>query len=163
METFGQRFQRLRKEKNLTQEDVANKFNITPQSVSKRENDLSTPDIAIISDLASFLGVSLDTLLTGKIETVSIKKDIDLNKAILKIFVHSEDGDEVNINFPLGLGEHLLKAFASKSINKLDNDLKDQIDFNKIIEMVKNGAIGELINITSSDGDKVIIKVEHEI
>lgn len=162
METFGQRFQRLRKEKNLTQEDVANKFNITPQSVSKRENDLSTPDIAIISDLASFLGVSLDNLLTGKIEPVSIKKDIDLNKAILKISVNSEDGDEVNINFPLGLGEHLLKAFVSRSISKLDNDVKAQIDFTKIIDMVKNGAIGELIHIKSGDGDEVIIKVEYE-
>ena len=35
METFGQRFQRLRKEKNLTQEDIASKINITPQSIFK--------------------------------------------------------------------------------------------------------------------------------
>lgn len=162
METFGQRFQRLRKEKGLTQEDIANKFNITPQSVSKWENDLSTPDIAIISDLASFLGVSVETLLTGKVESVSIKKDIDLDKAILKIIVHSEDGDEVKINFPLGLGDSLLKTFVSKSLNKLDGDIKEQIDLDKIIEMVKKGAIGELINIKSSDGDIVIIKVDYE-
>lgn len=162
METFGQRFQRLRKEKGLTQEEIASKFNITPQSVSKWENDLSTPDIAIISDLASFLGVSVETLLTGKVESVSIKKDIDLDKAILKIIVHSEDGDEVKINFPLGLGDSLLKTFVSKSLNKLDGDIKEQIDLDKIIEMVKKGAIGELINIKSSDGDIVIIKVDYE-
>ena len=35
METFGQRFQRLRKAKKLTQEEIATKVNLTPQSISK--------------------------------------------------------------------------------------------------------------------------------
>lgn len=38
-ETFGQRFQRMRKNANLTQEDVATKLNITAQAVSKWENE----------------------------------------------------------------------------------------------------------------------------
>ena len=56
METFGQRFQRLRKAKNLTQEDIASKIGITAQSVSKWENDLSAPDINILLELADILG-----------------------------------------------------------------------------------------------------------
>ena len=63
METFGQRFQRLRKAKNLTQEDIASKIGITAQSVSKWENDLSAPDINILLELADILGVSVEELL----------------------------------------------------------------------------------------------------
>lgn len=62
-ETIGQRIQRLRKAKGLTQEDVAKRITISPQAVSKWENDASSPDITMIGDLADILGVSVDELL----------------------------------------------------------------------------------------------------
>ena len=62
-ETFGQRLSRLRKEKGLTQEDVANQITISPQAVSKWENDISSPDILVLGNLADILGVSVDELL----------------------------------------------------------------------------------------------------
>ena len=40
-ETFGQRLSRIRKEKGLTQEDIAKRIVISPQAVSKWENDVS--------------------------------------------------------------------------------------------------------------------------
>ncbi len=68
-ETFGQRLARIRKEKGLTQEDIASKVTISPQAVSKWENDLSTPDIYVLSQLADFLGVSVDELLGREAST----------------------------------------------------------------------------------------------
>ena len=62
-ETFGQRLSRLRKEKGLTQEDIAKRIIISPQAVSKWENDISSPDILVLSSLADILGVSVDQLL----------------------------------------------------------------------------------------------------
>lgn len=62
-ETFGQRLSRIRKEKGLTQEDIAKKIVISPQAVSKWENDLSSPDILMLSSIADILGVSIDELL----------------------------------------------------------------------------------------------------
>lgn len=62
-ETFGQRLARIRREKGMTQEDIASKVTISPQAVSKWENDLSTPDIYILNNLADILGVSVDELL----------------------------------------------------------------------------------------------------
>lgn len=62
-ETFGQRLSRIRKEKGMTQEDIAKRIVISPQAVSKWENDISSPDILVLSSLADILGVSVDELL----------------------------------------------------------------------------------------------------
>ena len=62
-ETFGQRLARLRREKGLTQEEIAEKIGISPQAVSKWENDVSSPDISIIISLSEILDVTTDELL----------------------------------------------------------------------------------------------------
>ena len=70
-ETFGQRLSRIRKEKGLTQEDIAKKIIISPQAVSKWENDISSPDILVLSSLADILGVSVDELLGRSVSSES--------------------------------------------------------------------------------------------
>ena len=164
METFGQRFQRLRKAKKLTQEEIAAKVNLTPQSISKRETDLSAPDIMLLPKLAKILDVSLEELLTGekKVET-KVLNEFDYTKAVLKILVKSADGDEVTINLPIALGETIIKAIIKSNVgDKSDkDDLLKQIDFEQIIELVKKGIIGEIVNVKSADGDIVIIRIEY--
>ncbi len=163
METFGQRFQKLRKSKNLTQEDIASKLNITPQSISKWENDLSAPDILVLPELAKILDVSLDELLTGKGQTLQVLKDYDYKKAVLKILVNSCIGDEVTINLPIALGEALIKGIVNSNLEKIDSDVEilKSINFDQIFELVKSGAIGEIVNVKSSAGDTVVIKIEY--
>ena len=161
METFGQRFQRLRKEKGLTQEDIASKINITPQSISKWENDLSAPDISLLPELADILEVSLEELLTGKKRETKVLESFDYTKAILKILVNSQEGDEVTINFPVILGEALAKMMIASNIGDKDSDILKSIDFEQIFDLVKKGIIGEIINIKDANGDTVIIRVEY--
>ena len=62
-ETFGQRLSRLRKEKGLTQEDIASRITISPQAVSKWENGNSEPDLDTLNKLADILNCSVDSLL----------------------------------------------------------------------------------------------------
>ena len=64
-ETFGRRIARLRLAKTATQERLAKELNVSPQAVSKWENDINYPDISLLPDLARFLGVSVDELLSG--------------------------------------------------------------------------------------------------
>ncbi len=50
----------------LTQEELAEKLNVTPQAVSRWENEISLPDITLVPRIAEVLKVSCDDLLKGK-------------------------------------------------------------------------------------------------
>ena len=65
-ETLGKRIAMLRKEKGLTQEQLAEKVGVSAQAVSKWENDISCPDITLLPLLADLFGVSVDELLGVK-------------------------------------------------------------------------------------------------
>lgn len=65
---FSEQLAAARKEKGLTQRDVAEKLNVSFQAVSLWERGETTPDIDKLADIASVLSVSLDWLLTGKKE-----------------------------------------------------------------------------------------------
>ena len=116
-ETFGQRLSRLRKEKGLTQEDVANKIVISPQAVSKWENDVSSPDILVLSSLADILGVSVDELL-GREKTTTTQASEEKEEP--KEEVHEER--ETNV--------HQEEAAEVVDDNKKYRDDDDDDDYN---------------------------------
>lgn len=60
--TIGQTIKKLRKERNLTQEELAEQLNVTYQAISKWENETGLPDISQIVPIASVFGVSTDVL-----------------------------------------------------------------------------------------------------
>lgn len=66
MKTIGETISSLRKKKGMTQNEIAEKMNITDKAVSKWERDLSCPDINTISKLADVLDVSVEELLNAK-------------------------------------------------------------------------------------------------
>ena len=61
--TLGARIAQLRKEKGMTQLELAQQMGVTDKAVSKWERDLSCPDINTIPRLAQVLGVSMDELM----------------------------------------------------------------------------------------------------
>lgn len=66
--SFGTMIATLRKEKDVTQLDLARKMGVTDKAVSKWERDLSFPDISSLPKLAEELGVTVDELLKAKTE-----------------------------------------------------------------------------------------------
>lgn len=66
----------LRKEKNLTQNELGDKLGVSGKAVSKWERGESLPDITIIKKLSDILGISSDELLQGKINHTSKKMNI---------------------------------------------------------------------------------------
>ena len=68
-ESFGNMVAALRKEKGMTQLELAEKMGVTDKAVSKWERDLSFPDVSSIPKLAEILGVSVDELMQVKAES----------------------------------------------------------------------------------------------
>jgi len=60
---IGEAIKRMRKEKEITQEDFAEVLGVSCQSVSRWENGLCYPDIELVPTIASFFGVSTDKLM----------------------------------------------------------------------------------------------------
>lgn len=64
--TIGEKLLNLRKQKNLSQEEVANCLNVSRQTISKWETDQSTPDLDKIGPLCELFEISADELIIGK-------------------------------------------------------------------------------------------------
>ena len=60
---ISENIKRLRKAKKITQEDLAQIFNVTPAAVSKWENNETYPDITLLFPLSHLFGVSIDELM----------------------------------------------------------------------------------------------------
>ena len=84
MKSIGETIANLRKQKGMTQSELAEKMNVTDKAVSKWERDLSCPDINTISKLADVLDVSVEELLKAKKQDYSNNKIKDLINLILK-------------------------------------------------------------------------------
>ena len=84
MKSIGKMISLLRKEKEMTQSELAEKMNVTDKAVSKWERDLSCPDINTISKLADVLEVSVDELSQAKKKEYSNTKLKDLINLIFK-------------------------------------------------------------------------------
>ena len=56
---------KLRKEKNLTQKQLADMLGVTYQAVSKWERGLNIPDISILKEISRIFDVDMDTMITG--------------------------------------------------------------------------------------------------
>ena len=101
-ETLGRRIARLRLAKAATQERLARELSVSPQAVSKWENDINYPDISLLPQLAQFLGVSIDELLRGA--STQERKGLDVSMSITKEADESSDKREAGKEQNLAIG-----------------------------------------------------------
>lgn len=73
--TIGERLLKLRKEKNISQEELANILDVSRQTISKWETDQTTPDFDKIVPLCEYFGITSDELLSGKKDIMKAKED----------------------------------------------------------------------------------------
>ena len=77
---IGKTIQDLRKRKGLSQEELAEKIDVSRQAVSKWENGSSVPDVEKIIALSDFFQVSTDYLLKGKETEKNIKENFAIQE-----------------------------------------------------------------------------------
>ena len=164
--TLGKRIAILRKEKSLKQDALADALGVSPQAVSKWENDQICPDITLLPKMAELLEVSVDELLSGKkmelehtAKVLPPQERKDLKEMILRIVVDSKDGDRVRVNLPVVLLQVALDMGMEMPQVSGNAALKN-IDLAQILVLAQQGAVGNLVEAESSDGDVVRIFVE---
>ncbi len=163
--TIGKRIGLARRKKNLTQEQLASMLEISPQAVSKWENDQTCPDISLLPKLAKILGTTVDNLLTGEdeqspaVQILPPEQRKDIKEMMLRIVVDSAEGDKVRVNLPMALVQVAMDM--GMELPQLNgSDALKNIDLNQIVMLVQQGAVGNLVEVESAEGDIVRIFVE---
>ena len=68
-QTLGNKIAALRKERNMTQAELAQKMGVTDKAVSKWERELSCPDVSSLPRLAQVFEISVDELMQVKTDS----------------------------------------------------------------------------------------------
>lgn len=159
--TLGTRIGLLRREKGMKQEELAERMGVSPQAVSKWENDLNCPDIALLPQLAKMLGVTVDHLLTGEkpeppVRLVPEGERKGFQDMFLRITMDTLKGDKMRVNLPMSLVQIALDT----GVNITGNSALSQIDLQQIVTLVRHGAVGNLVEMESADGELLRVFVE---
>ena len=161
--TLGKRIGKLRREKGLKQEELADRLGVSPQAVSKWENDQTCPDITLLPELAKLLGVTVDELLSGKsapaVMMLPEAERKDIKDMMIRIQVDSAAGDKIRVNLPLALVQIAMDT-GIQMPQISGNPALQGIDWNQVMELIRHGAIGNLVEVESAAGDVVRIFVE---
>lgn len=73
-EKFGKFIKEIRKQNHLTQKQLADKYHVTYQAVSKWENGLNMPDTLLMKQMSKDFGMSIDELLEGEYKNIKKEK-----------------------------------------------------------------------------------------
>ena len=161
-EEIGEFISKLRKEKNLTQKDLAMKLGVTDKAVSKWERGLGCPDVSLLETLSKILDVSILELLKGRkieekelhktdvkdliVETVTLSqkemdkkyKNVILN--ILSFLILTIIGFLITINvLHINFLNHKIEYYPNKAlIENVNTNLKLFLENIEKIKMQKN-------------------------
>ena len=121
----GKRIQQFRKERGLTQEQLAEQFNISRRSVSRWETGSNMPDVGLLIEIADFFDVDIREIIDGERKS----ENMDKEKETLKKVAEYADAEKVKLKKKVSnifkwmcvmlLGSVLIGFFA----NKLDTIL----------------------------------------
>lgn len=98
-ERIGKFIKDLRKKNNLTQRELADKYNVTYQAVSKWENGKNMPDLSLLKEMSNDFNVSLEELFDGEIKSKKNNKKyiiisiVCLVILLLLVFIIKNNGD----------------------------------------------------------------------
>lgn len=112
--TQGERLFMLRKAKNMTQQQLADRINVSKTSVVYWEQDKSTPKLDSLEGLCRELGTSIDYILHGATEKNVNLSPAELLAQQLKQFASEGKLSSDDINFINNTLQHLVKLKESQ-------------------------------------------------
>ena len=90
---IGEFLRELRKEKGLTQEQLAEQFNISRRSVSRWETGSNMPDVGLLIEIADFFDVDIREIIDGERKS----ENMDKEKETLKKVAEYADGEKAKL------------------------------------------------------------------
>ncbi len=115
----------LRKEKNMTQKQLADAMNISDKTISKWERAQGCPDVSLLRELSEVLGVNIEKILLGDLETNEVDGG---NMKKIKFYVCPNCGDILTSTGEAEVsccGRKLLPLVAKQADEKHKLDLED--------------------------------------
>ena len=100
---IGKFIAKCRKEKNLTQMQLAEKLGITDRAISKWETGKSLPDSSIMLELCQELGITVNDLLSGEVVTMS-NYDEKLERNLILMVKEKEKADKQLLAMEIFIG-----------------------------------------------------------
>lgn len=94
--TIGNVIRKYRKNKDMTQEEMASRLGVTAPAVNKWEKGNTLPDVTLLAPIARLLGITTDELLSFKDELT----DEEINQYLSKIQKDLESNDFHDVFFP---------------------------------------------------------------
>ena len=162
-ETLGSRIARYRKQRNFTQGEFAELLNVTPQAVSKWENDVSCPDITLLPAISDIFGITVDELLTGRVKAPlpekekKRRKNIDKLRLVIRVLRPMQK--PIRIALPLSVVKRFARLGVSIS-NAVGGDYISEEQLSEIMNMVDEGISGVILDIVTEDDTNVIVEID---
>ena len=122
---IGKFIAQCRKEKNMTQAELAEKLNITDRAISKWETGKGMPDSSIMIDLCNELNISLNELLSGEIIKME-DYDKKVEENFIKLQKEKEESNKRLLFTEIIIGSIITASFLLMiflSIFAIDNDI----------------------------------------
>lgn len=153
---IGNNISALRKQKGITQEELANVLGVSAQAVSKWENNSSCPDVSLLTKIADYFGITVDALLRSNDDEINSvkepKTDSPRNFAKnINVNIVQQNGKENNIKIPfmfVKIGLNIGSMFG------IDKSIAD-----KISELVDTEDISNLIELDTENGEHITISL----
>ena len=145
--SLGEKIQNLRFQKGKSQNDLAEVFHVTYQTISKWENNINSPDLLTIKEIANYFEVSIDYLLdNNRIQKIKIEPSINDEST----FVVWTDFKVKNTIAPVSLNDlHRHRTSAKTKYMAVDKVCKGySVDDNKNIIVIDKD--GKIVYFTSS-------------
>ena len=128
---LGEMISFLRKEKGMTQSELAEKMNVTDKAVSKWERNLACPDVNSIPKLAEVLGITVEELLNAQTRKENNKIDEIVNIALIGVglamgicVIVTSVLKQIDVNNAItmiGIGMSCLAVYLLKNKNEKNN------------------------------------------
>lgn len=109
---IGKFIAKCRKEKNLTQMQLAESLNITDKAISKWERGISLPDSSIMLELCDILGITVNDLLSGEVITMD-NYNKELEKNLLDVLEQKQSADKRLLRLEVFVGYMTSMLFIS--------------------------------------------------